>query len=482
MFKTITSKITRDNDYPLRQYTMDMLTRVLNGEIYDHLKYDFNTEKTDGAAGEYIPIRDRRPSVRYNLCRVVVDDSVSLLFSEGHFPSIGCEDEDTREALASIIKETKLNEVMVEAATIGSVGSVAILMRVLEGRLFFESFNTQFMKPTWKATAPDTLEMVTEKYKVKGDVLIDLGYAGCKKEKTYWFQRVWDETKEIWYIPWDISDEAAKAVEDTTKTTAHDLGFVPMVWAKNLPGGNKIDGKPTFPNETIDTQIEIDYQLSQAGRGLKYSSDPTLLLKEPAMGNDGTLIKGSGNAIVVGAQGDAKMLEINGTASQAVIEYVRCLREFALESAHGNRANADKISAAQSGRAMELMNQALIWLADKLRTSYGEGALLSLLKMVIKASNKFKLVVDGEEIEALDEKLKLTLLWPAWYQPTATDMESAAKTNRTLVDAGIISLKTSTQNVADMYDIEDVDAERKQADLELAARNEAAKKNVSIQE
>lgn len=480
MFKTITSKIKRDTDYPLRQYTIDMLTRVLDGKIYDHLEYDFNTEKKDGI-GEYIPIRDRRPSVRYGLCKVVVDDSVSLLFSEGHFPSIGCNDEKMRETLADIIKETKLNEVMVEAATIGSVGSVAILMRVLEGRVFFEAFNTMFMKPTWKATAPDTLEKVTEKYKVKGEVLIETGYTECKKEKTYWFQRIWDEAREIWYTPWDVSDENASASEDTTKTTTHDLGFVPIVWAKNLPGGDKIDGKPTFPNETIDTQIEIDYQLSQAGRGLKYSSDPTLLLKEPAIGNDGQVIKGGGNAIVVRENGDAKMLEINGTASTAVIEYVRCLRELALESAHGNRANADKISAAQSGRAMELMNQALIWLADKLRTSYGEGALLSLLKMVVKASAKYELMVDGVKAEHLDPANKITLLWPAWYQPTSTDMESKANTNRTLVDAGIISLKSATQDVADMYDIEDVEAERKQADKELADREAAAKKTVSVQ-
>ena len=33
--------------------------------------------------------------------------------------------------------------------------------------------------------------------------------------------------------------------------------------------------------------------------------------------------------------------------------------------------------AAQSGRALELMNQGLIWLADNLRVSYGEGALLA---------------------------------------------------------------------------------------------------------
>lgn len=388
MFKSITSKIQRDKDYPQRQFDIDMLTRVLDGKLYDHLEYDFNTEKKDGI-NEYIPIRERRPSVRYALCRTVVDDSVSLLFSEGHFPSIDCEDEATRENLEAVVKESRLNEVMIDAATKGSVGSVAILLRVLEGRLFFESMNTQFLTPKWKKTAPDTLESIEEKYKVKGELLNEMGYSVDDKgrsvddTKIYWFQRIWDGASETWFLPSEVKaskkDQPAPTV-DASKTTQHNLGFVPIIWVKNLPGGNGVDGKATFPYEAIDTQIEIDYQLSQAGRGLKYSSDPTLLLKEPAADSSGNLVKGGGNAIIVGSDGDAKMLEINGTASQAVIEYVRCLRELALESAHGNRTSADKISAAQSGRAMELMNQSLIWLADKLRISYGEGALLSMLK------------------------------------------------------------------------------------------------------
>ncbi len=61
----------------------------------------------------------------------------------------------------------------------------------------------------------------------------------------------------------------------------HRLGFVPMVWIRNLPGGDKIDGVCTF-EAAISTVMEMDYQFSQAGRGLKYAADPTLLIKEPA--------------------------------------------------------------------------------------------------------------------------------------------------------------------------------------------------------
>jgi hypothetical protein len=122
---------------------------------------------------------------------------------------------------------------------------------------------------------------------------------------------------------------------DVQRTVVHDLGFCPMVWIRNLPGGDDVDGLCTFSG-AIENSIEIDYQLSQSGRGLKYSSDPTLLLKEPAQ-TEGEMVKGGGSTIVVGDKGDGKMLEISGNASAAVIEYVRVLREFALEAKRTSR-------------------------------------------------------------------------------------------------------------------------------------------------
>ena len=458
MFRTISEKIQRDSDYPYRQYQIDLYTRVLNGTLYDILKTDFNTERNNGT-GEYIPVRERRPSVRYALCKTVVDDSVSLLFSEGHFPAVVCADDTVEDTLNDIIKESKLNQIMMEAAIVGSVGSVAIFFKIINGRVFFEVKNTMYLTPVWKEDAPDTLQSITEKYKVKGKDLLEIGYAIDEDDvnANFWFMRTWNEVEELWFIPQKVS-EKAPFVKDNAKSKAHNLGFVPVEWVKNLPPAKGIDGACTFL-EAIDTSIEIDYQLSQAGRGLKYSSDPTLLIKEPSIDEQGQMIKGGGNAIVVSEGGDAKMLEINGTAAQAVIEYVRMLRELALESIHGNRANADKLSAAQSGRAMELMNQQLIWLADKLRISYGEGALLSLLNKIVLASQKIPLIVFGKKVTALNLDEKISLRWSAWYQPTYADKQTQAETLTTLRTGGLLSRETAISSMADSYDIEDVKQE-----------------------
>lgn len=467
-FKNLQLTYHCDKDYPARMFRISSLTRVIDGTLYDELEHPFSTEKND--AGEYISLAKRRPSAKTRLCRTVVNDSVSLLFSEGHFPAVECVDEETRDTLTKIIKETNLNQVMIDAATRGAVGSVFVLLRILDNRVFFDVMPTTLLTPLWKANAPDTLESVTERYKVKGELLIASGYAipDADKSKEFWFQRVWDENAENWFLPQPLEDakKGLKPVLDPKRSTNHGLGFVPGVWVRNLPGGDAIDGEPTFSVEAIDVQIEADYLLSQGGRGLKYSADPTLHIKEPAFGDQKEVVRGAANAIITSSEGDAKLLEINGTAAAAVLEWVKGLRELALEGMGGNRSNADKLAAAQSGRAMELMNQTLIWLADKLRISYGEGALLSLLNMVVAASSKFALVdKKGIKFGVLSNE-DLSLRWPQWYAPTYADKQTQALTLDVLRLAGLLSQKTAVKSLASGYDISDTADEIRQIENE----------------
>ena len=105
MFDTLCDLVPRDNAYPNRVRVLGILNRTLDGSLYDTLPYHFHEERNE--AGEYIPLRRRRPSVRYPLCRIVVEDSVSLLFSEGHFPTIESPDQTVRSAFANIINPTE---------------------------------------------------------------------------------------------------------------------------------------------------------------------------------------------------------------------------------------------------------------------------------------------------------------------------------------------------------------------------------------
>jgi len=462
----------RDHDLPKRAFDLQALAAVRDGTMYDHLNNAFADEKT--GAGEYVPMSQRRPSAKTNLCRTVVSDSVSLLFSEYHFPTFTSSDETTQEMLEQLAKHTQLNAVMIEAAIKGSIGSVAIWLRVLQNRPYFQVLESIYLTPTFDPNAPDTLIAVLERYKVDADDLIERGYNVKPHSGQYWWQRKWDTTDELWFHPkkcGEGNDDAPMQI-DTTRSTHHGLGFCPLLWVKNLPNGpNEIDGACTFATG-IDTVIECDYLLSQGGRGLKYASDPTLVIS----GEGGTAprVGGSSNALVLEV-GDAHLLEISGGAAGAVLDQVKYLRELALEAMHGLRATPERIVGATSGKAIEMLHHSLITLADNLRISYGEGALVSLAQMTCKAASIVPggILIAEQPYQSLDPD-GIGLRWAEWFQPTPHDALESSQALQFLIANEVISRETATRIVAPQYDIEDMDAERTLVDGEATAQDDRA--------
>jgi hypothetical protein len=103
---------------------------------------------------------------------------------------------------------------------------------------------------------------------------------------------------------------------------------------------------------------------------------------------------------------------------------------------------------------LELLNQGLIWLADNLRISYGEVALIQLARLIARASQTYQLVVLGEEIAPIDPSVSLSLKWPRWYPSSAEDRQKDAQSLTTLIAAGCISRETVLKAIASSYDIE----------------------------
>ena len=464
----------KDSDYPPRRARIVALGRVLAGEQYDHIDTPFSVERTPG--GEYIPLDRRRPTIRTGWCRTVVDDSVSMLFGQGRWPcptapSDRGKENPTVAALKRLVDATQLASTMAEAATVGSTGSVAILFRVLANRPYFDVFPTACLTPEWDPASPRALLRVTEKRKVRRADLVASGYTALPDGvEMFWFQRQWDALEEAWFTPWPSADGDHVPRRDAGRSAVHGLGVVPMVWIKNLPGGDAVDGACTFAGG-INTEIEADYQLSQGGRGLKYSSDPTLLIKEPAGPLDAPArLGGAASALIVGGDGDAKLLEISGSAADAVGNYVTQLHKFAMGAMHGDASDRDKLASAQSGRAMELMKQPLIWLTSRLRMSYGDGGVVPLLRLVCLASGKIKGgVFCGEERQTGLDPAGLALTWPPFFHPTFEDKRAEAVALTALVGGGVMSRRKAVQLIGESYDGTDVDME-----LTEIARDQAA--------
>src|SRR5213592_2535050 len=105
-----------------RYRRLDILQRFLDGTIYDHLRYAFYEETDQG--GTYIPLRDRRPSVIFNVCRVVVNRSTRMLFGGAKWPKLVSTDQPINKFLQLLTDRTHIQAAMLEAAFVGSIGSV----------------------------------------------------------------------------------------------------------------------------------------------------------------------------------------------------------------------------------------------------------------------------------------------------------------------------------------------------------------------
>ena len=487
-FKYISGKWKKDSRLPDRAHYVSMMGKLLNGTFYDVLERQFDEERVGN--DEYVQLKDRQPSVHVgtNLIKTVVEDSVFMLFGERQFPEIDTKNKAAREFFADLIKETGLVQVMRDAAFRGSVGSIAIRAHLSEnGNFHFSVFETPNLTPVWNADEPGELDAIVEKYVIRGDDLAKQGYVIAKDDlkKEFWFQRIWDLTAEVWFLPWKCEDDTPEKpftpIRDVARTVVHNLGFVPFVWIKNLHGGDDIDGGCTF-RAVVDTCIEMDKQMSQLGRGLKYTQDPLLLIKEPPIeqvfsGSNGmeevqlpngqvSYVRSPNSALVINSSenGDAKFLEIDGSAATAVISYVDKLRASALETMHGSRLDPEKLGGGPRGsKALEMVNASLVMLADNLRASYGEIGLLRLLKLVqrIIAMRPGRVRLKGEVVPAdVARATDLSLRWKDFYSPTPQDLLTQAQGLAHLIKTGVLSRETAIKVIAADYDIESVDAEK----------------------
>lgn len=434
------------------------LSTVLDCTMYDRISNPFSMERN--GAGEYIPLDSRRPSVRTHLIRTVIEDLVALLFGEAHFPSVKAENPDTQEALSSFIRCAGIEPVMQHACLRGQLGSVALLVELQQFRPVVTVLGTAFLTPEWDELTGELIR-VSERYRITGEQVRALGHAVADEDlkADFWWMREWDASDCTIYVPQLVSSESQPAI-DQNATTSHAFGFVPVVWIKN-DGTHATTADPDggcLFERAIDNQIEADYVLSQAGRGLKYAADPVLVIKDdpigtltgpydvPVEGQDQPARRagGAASALEIGTNGDAKLLEINGTSASALIAYEKAIRNVILEQMHGSRADPDKMSAAQSGRAMEMMCAGLTWLAGRMREPFGQCGLLALLRMVCRLSTIVDggVEIDGEKVESIDPA-GLGLVWPKWFQPTPMEFLQTAQGLVTARDGNLMSDETA---------------------------------------
>lgn len=506
-----------------RSKLIEAYKKMYSGTLYDVLQHDFCTETVND--GVYVPISDRIPCVQTNLAKVVVDETTALVFGESHFPRLKINDDDSSYKFAtSLIKTCKLNKIMQDAMIIGSTGSVCIFMVLVDGKPHFYPQSTEHLTPIYDPLDPRRLVKIVEKVKMPTKLLnAQYGYNLSTDYMEHWVLKELNEENHIVYNPIPVSgshilDESKirqygtykmmqagqeevelREVNDYSTTSMpglmqkivpsidkkrskeHNLGFCPAVWIKNMPTMNTwdIDGGCTF-GAAVETIIALDYTLSQAYRALKYSSEPVLMVSDPSGLMPKKLTKSANKVLMLGKDADAKWLEINGSAATASIDYAKHLREVALEALSGNRVTPEKIHAAQSGKAMELMNQPLIWLCEKFRSSYGEFGLVKIIELAIKANalTPIRLRDGVYGISYADPEWTVELDWPDWFDATGQDLMAEANALAVMRNEGLISRETALRSQAENYNVTNITEELALAEQEAEQFNAEMKPQV----
>jgi hypothetical protein len=465
-FREIKSKIRYPKGTTERYKRLDALDRLRDGTLYEHIRIPFDNEEE---GGEYVKMRNRRPSIIWAGARLLVDQLSGLLWGDEQMPIVRTyygelpedEDQTAENTIRHLIEVLNLDAVMDSITEKASSGSCAVILRAVEGATgngndpYIEILPGKECKPTFDTRNPNKLLKIEQLYPTTGQALRDGGYGpeivpDEDLDKDFWFRLEIDTHEEIRYFPMraDLYErlgqiEDGKKIEwkiDPEHSDTHDWPKLPALWIKS-PKGNHIDGDCLYGAIT-DILVEVDYALSQIGRGYRYTADPMLAYKRgelkqgviPAAYDNvtdrtqrdekGQVIKSPANVLDIEPGGDAKYLEISGQGLHACGEFVKLLREWGLEIAGGMKSDASTVKGVQSGRALEILYQALILVIKRWRVSLGNAGFIPLIRLLLTGMQSAVITIDGAA--TIDPNTTMRLIWPQWITPTGSALLDSA--------------------------------------------------------
>ncbi len=463
-----------------------------------------------GMSDNYIPLEQRRPATRYDLPGIIVRDSVAMLFSESKSPAIIMEDKKDTEQAAALIDAADLFTVLKNAATHGSVGSVCVVPEVFPGDpgepggvLFVDIWDSFECEPVFKRNKPGVLDSVRRTWSVEREALVANGYdvealekrwfeweakqgnphvetaKGSKPKMQDWYiRREIDEQNSTWFLPvfkriYEKHDWEGW-VKDTERSTVHNLGFAPAKWIVNFGFEDYPDGVCHF-EPCIDNMLFLDRVASVGGQALITAGSPIMAVSKPhgssnygtgggpdatfGIGNSGGKLQVTPNSILeVEEKGGAWLVQMSAEATTALEAYYKLIRTISIENCGGSRISEESLTGAKSGYALELLNQALIWIADNLRLSYGKNGIVELLRMIARINAKIPIACCSD-IDLNPDFVLKQLSWGAYYEPSGPDKLSEVQSIAAAKDAGLISNETAVTNAAAMFDVINIEDE-----------------------
>jgi hypothetical protein len=425
--------------------------------------------------GQMVPLKFRKPTAPYHLVRVITDRFTGLLFSERRHPKLRVEgDPEAEQLVQALARASRLWSHMITARTLGgSMGTFCVGMKYVSGLPRVEVFDPRWVFPEFEDQATFTLASIEQRFQFPVE---RQDFKGAWLREWWWYRRYIDAYRDVLFFPEPIG-EGEEPYWRVKQEVQHGLGFCPVVWGQNLPVPDDVDGDPDCQGIYPITDA-IDSLYSQAYRGIRANTDPTVVIKTDL--ELAELRKGSDNAIKLEVGGDAKYMEISGDGPRSAIELADKFRDRALEIAQcvlehpqvSTFGSGGKRTATEVQRSYESMYAK----ADILREQYGELLIKPLLVMMVKAAGRVhsQTFVDetgqehvqivlprfrgnAAEIAArVEESLELDLRWEPYETPTMDDVLKAVQAAAAAKAAGLVGDEEASNFVASLFRVEDV--------------------------
>lgn len=472
-YREVVEKIKYPQKTSHRFKRLDGLDRLRDGTLYEHIEHPFDVEPQNFR--DYIALRDRRPSVIWRGAKMLVDQISGLLWGDEQMPVVRTymgnepsdEDIEAERTSQHIVEQLNLSAVMDEVTRLASSGSCAIIIRATDDEdkaAYIEVVPGKFCTPTFDKRNPLKLLSLEQLYTVEGSELVDMGYEIKEDDlkATFWFRLVVDAVNETRYLPMKAedyehlgeTDQSGNKIEwkvDDENTWPHGWPRIPVIIGRAPGQGvSKFDGECLY-GPISDLLVSLDYDLSQLQRGYRYTADPLLAIKRgelaansrPAGAQEPSNIKrardgggrfsrsGATRILDVEPSGDAKYLEISGQALKAFEELAKTLREWGLEICGGMKSDSETTKGVQSGRALEMLYQALILVVKRWRVALGNKCFLPLMQLLAVGISGGIIKVPGVEQNVPTDTV-MRLIWPQWITPSGQDLVALANAAETL--------------------------------------------------
>lgn len=470
----------------------------------------------------YVPLQQRRPSTPYRIGRSIVNAFSAIVFGEHRFPAVNVAgDMDSQDWLDAFVECSELPHKMSEARTIGgSCGTVGLSWCFVDGEPKIDVHHGKNLHVhQWKDRSELIPSVVSELYIFEKEELNP--QKQVYERVPYWYHRLWTEDADVVFfeVPYQNNVEP-EWIEDPERSFVHNDHECHLIWIQNTPNKETIDGDPDYEG-LYEQMDQLDIVNSVIAKGGIANLDPTLVMKvDPDLIARKGIQKGSGNALIVGVNGDAHYMELGGQSINAGLELLKELRREILETAQCVLPNENEIAAQGiSSVALHALYSVMTRRAGIMRGQYGKAIrrLLCQVKCSVQRLTSEEPMIfeeeDGTQVElrseirlppkaitvdvldpdtneptgetttklvermiGLADDSSIQLLWPQYFLPTPDDKSKTTATLQAATGGQIlISQDSAINEFARMYGLDPlVEAEKIRKALQTKTANQSS--------